>query len=142
MLSWYFYFLYFDTHPLILTKDFLCSSTNLNKYSKPSQSLLAKPKVRRWGANSYCLFVQIQMSHFAVNHVNIPSAHFLWLLSLASSQVSIPHRSCLGLLLSFLLGTLSCDRSILFEAEDGILNLCNFLDVVDIKRSKHALHTE
>lgn len=31
-------------------------------------------------------------------------------------------------------------KSILFEAEDGILNLCNFLDVVDIKWSKNALY--
>jgi len=32
-------------------------------------------------------------------------------------------------------------KSILFEAKNGSLNLCNFLDVVDIKSNKNALYT-
>jgi hypothetical protein len=31
-------------------------------------------------------------------------------------------------------------KPILFEGADGILTVCNFLDVVDIKRSKNALY--
>lgn len=104
MLSCYFYFLYFDTYSVILTKELW------NKYS---QRLLAKPKVRAWWENTYCHENPVRVLT-SRSCVDISLAHVLWWPT--SSQVSNPHRNYLGSLLSCLLGMQSCVLLLIFPS--------------------------
>ena len=104
MLGWFFYFLYFDTYSVILTKKLW------NKYS---QRLLAKPKVRAWWENTYCHENPVRVLT-SRSCVDISLAHVLWRPT--SSQVSNPHRNYLGSLLSCLLGMQSCVLLLIFPS--------------------------
>lgn len=104
MLSWYFYFLYFDTYSVILTKEL---------WNKHSKRLLAKPKVRAWWENTYCHENPVHVLT-SRSCVDISLAHVLW--PPTSSQVSNPHRNYLGSLLSWLLGIQPCVLLLIFPS--------------------------
>lgn len=113
MLScWYFYFLYFDTYSVILTKEL---------WNKHSKRLLAKPKVRAWWENTYCHENPVRVLT-SRSCVDISLAHVLWLPT--SSQVSNPHRNYLGSLLPCLLGIQSCVLLLIFAST--LVLLCGY----------------